>query len=137
MLIAIVLFTILPFPVFNADQPKLEEPESYVEFDFSTLPSTGEGNCTFTLIVLTADRDYKYRAERKGARKFDPQATCAGYAGNMEVNKFKAVIVDKTKLRVYGRILNGKLIPATKGMVESPDLTPAELPKVTNPTKKG
>ena len=46
---------------------------------------------------------------------------------------FKAEVVDKTKVRVYGRMFNDKLIPATKGIVESKDLKPEELPKVKNP----
>lgn len=112
-------------------------PQAYVEFDFSTLPSDGEGDCAFLLTVLTTDKELKYSIECKGPKKFAPDVTCAGFAASMELNRFKAEVVDNTKLRVYGRIWNDKLIPATKGMVESKDLKPEELPKVKNPTKEG
>ncbi len=121
----------------TATEPKPEPASSYVEFDFSSLPTDGEGNCSFTVTVLTVDKDFKYSSEVKGPKKFAPDVVCASYAGNMTANRFKTEVVDKTKLRVYGRIFNDKLIPATKGMVESPDLKPEELPKVKNPEKKG
>jgi hypothetical protein len=115
---------------FTAGQPKPIETAPYVEFDFSTLPLNGTGDCSFTLTVLTADKDLKYSAERKGPRQFDPEVTCAGYASSMRDSRFKAEVVEKTKLRVYGRMFNDKLIPATKGVVDSPDLKKEELPTV-------
>jgi hypothetical protein len=44
----------------------------------------------------------------------------------------KAVIIGKTRLRVYGKVMNGRFDPALKGSVESDDLKPEELPRVTN-----
>jgi hypothetical protein len=121
----------------SAEDPKPREPGPYVEFDFSSLPRDGEGKYSLTLTVLTTDKDLKYSMESETPRKFDPEVTCAAFAVNMKANRFKAEVVDKTKLRVYGRTFNDKLIPATKGMVESSDLRPEELPKVKNPEKKG
>ncbi len=58
---------------------------------------------------------------------------CEFLAAFLKNNDFKIEVVDKTKLRVYGYMHDGKLIPATKGKVESKDLKPEELPKVKNP----
>ena len=44
----------------------------------------------------------------------------------------KAEIIGKTRLRVYGQVRDGRFHHALKGSVESEDLKPAELPKVTN-----
>ncbi|HVL13072.1 MAG TPA: hypothetical protein VM529_10935 [Gemmata sp.] len=137
MTTALVVWLALGLTGFTAGQPKPIETAPYVEFDFSTLPLNGTGDCSFTLTVLTADKDLKYTAELKGPRKFDPEVTCAGYASSMRDSRFKAEVVEKTKLRVYGRMFNDKLIPATKGIVESPDLTKDELPRVKNPEVKG
>jgi hypothetical protein len=123
--------------LFATGQPKAEPATQYVEFDFSTMPRDGEGNCAYTLTVLTVDRDLKYSVESKGPKKFTPDVVCAAWECSMRINSFKVEIVDKTKLRVYGQIFNDKLIPATKGIVESRDLTPDELPKVKNPESKG
>jgi hypothetical protein len=43
----------------------------------------------------------------------------------------KTLRVGKTKLRVYGGVWADQFYSATKGSIESPDLTKDELPKVT------
>jgi hypothetical protein len=53
----------------------------------------------------------------------------------MEFNRWRAKVVDNTKLRVYGRNFNDKLIPAIEGKVTSPNLKKEEMPKVKNPPK--
>ena len=108
---------------------------SYVEFDFSTLPSGGEGDYSVTITVLTADKDLFYSMKGTHARRFKPDGLCSAFQVSMKINRFKAEVVDKTKLRVYGRIWNDKLIPATQGKVESPDLKKGELPKVSSHPK--
>ena len=123
--------------VSRAADPLPSPPAQHVEFDFSTIPQNGEAICTFSILVRTVDKDLSYDTEVKGPRKFDPEVTCAAIAHNMNTNRFKAEVVDKTKLRVYGRIWNGKLIPPTNGMVESADLLPSELPRVKFVGKKG
>lgn len=107
----------------------------YVEFDLSTLPFGGEGKYSFTLTVYTADKDFKWSEPAEHDRKLKPAGLCAAYRTFMETNRWKAQVVDKTKLRVYGRMFNDKLIPATKGIVTSPDLKKEQLPKVKNPPK--
>lgn len=137
MFTTMLVQAILGIHSIEVNKPVDEVPGAYVEFDFSTLAQGGEGECAFTLIVLTTDKDLKYSIERKGPKELNRETECAAYATSMQINKFKAEVVDKTKLRVYGRIWNDKLIPATKGMVESKDLKPEELPKVKNPTGGG
>ena len=132
----VLLFIFALLAGHTGEERHCDDTTPYVEFDFSTIPCDGEGKYSLTITVLTADKDLKYQTEIKGPRKFDREVTCAGLAINLTDNKFKAEVVDKTKLRVYGRIWNDKLIPATKGMVESPNLKPEELPKVKNPENK-
>jgi hypothetical protein len=119
--------------------PKPREPEMvpYVEFDFRTLPQVGTGTYTVKLTIETQDKDVKFSESLEFARGTNPNTNCEFVAAFLNRNKFKSEVINKTKLRVYGRTFNDKLIPATKGMVESPDLKPEELPKVTNPEKKG
>lgn len=139
MMILLIGWLSLSFTsAFDTPPPKVSANPPYVEFDFSTLPENGEGECSLTLTVFTEDKDLKYTSTMKGNVKKVPSGDiCAFFAGDMKDNRFKAEVVGKTKLRVYGRIFNGELIPATKGMVESKDLKPEELPKVKNPEKKG
>jgi hypothetical protein len=116
-------------------QPKPDKAEPYVEFDFSTLPQGGEGRYSFTFTVSTTDKDLKLSEPASFSRQAQPESVCEGLASFMNRNRFKAEVVDKTKLRVYGRTWNDTLIPATEGRVESKDLKPEELPKVKNPPK--
>jgi hypothetical protein len=108
---------------------------TYVEFDFSTLPRDGKGRYKLQITILTTDKDIKLSEPADLTREGNPEDTCAFIAFFLNNNKFKAEVVDKTKLRVYGRIFNDKLIPATEGSVTSPDLKKEELPKVKNPPK--
>ena len=55
-------------------EPKRGDTQTYVEFDFSTMPNDGEGKYSLTLTVLTTDKDLKYSMELKGPRKFDREA---------------------------------------------------------------
>lgn len=117
-----------------ADEPKADT-RPYVEIDFSTLPRDGNGEYTITITVYTADKDLTYSTKTTLARKFSPEDKCAATAIHMRNSRFDAEVMNKTKLRVYGRMFNDKLIPATEGKVESPDLKKEELPKVKNPPK--
>jgi hypothetical protein len=114
----------------------LGEPKgSYVEFDFSTLPYGGDGKYSFTITIKTMDKDISWSEPQGGDRSLKPEEICDMYAVFMEFNRWRAKVVDKTKLRVYGRNFNDKLIPAIEGKVTSPDLKKEELPKVKNPPK--
>lgn len=126
--------------VFATSSVSRAEPpnaEAYVEFDFSTLPRGGTGTYTVKMTVETKDKDITFSEPLEFARVTDPNTNCEFVAVFLNRNKWKAEVVNKTKLRVYGRIWNDKLIPATRGKVESSDLRPEELPKVKNPEKKG
>ncbi len=117
-----------------ADPPAMK---SYVEFDFAPVPRDGVGAYKLQFTLLTADKDIKLSEPAEFPRKDDPEGVAAVMAVFLNENRWKAEVVDKTKLRVYGRIFNDKLIPVTKGMVESPDLKKEELPTVTLVGKKG
>ena len=118
-------------------KPAEDAEGSYVEIDFSALPSARERSYSLTVTIYTSDKDIDYSAETKVSRADvdPPHVMCQTYAVNMELNRFKTKIVDKTKLRIYGRNFNDKLIPAIEGKVTSPDLRKEELPKVKNPPK--
>jgi hypothetical protein len=118
-------------------QPRKSDMMPYTEFDFSPLPQGGMGVYKLQLTILTEDKDIKLSELLEFARGADPNTNCEFLAAFLNRNKFKAEVVDKTKVRVYGRVFNDKLIPVTKGMVESKDLRPEELPKVKNPEQKG
>jgi hypothetical protein len=120
---------------------QLKEP--YVEFDFTKVPE-GPGKVTLSIKVHTTDPDISY--ESKYSWSMAPggppwpkgqvnAVRCENLLHEMKGLKFKAEVVDKTKIRVYGRTFNDKLLPAIKGVVESPDLKKEELPKVKNPGK--
>lgn len=118
-------------------EPRAGNTMPCVEVDFSALPQGGTGKYKLTLTIQTADKDIEFSEPLEFARVTDPNTNCEFVAVFLNRNKWKAEVVNKTKLRVYGRIWNDKLIPATRGKVESSDLRPEELPKVKNPEKKG
>src|SRR5262249_23790031 len=115
--------------------------KGYVEFDFSALPREGDGLYSFTVAVLTGDEDTKVtktvtrrrNAQGKGGAV---ARVCSDIDVFLRERRFDCDVVDDTKLRVYGRFVDGKYIPVTKGIVESSDLAKDEIPKVNNPTKK-
>lgn len=112
-----------------------EEPEgSYVEIDFSPLPSPVNRNYSVTVTIITPDKDFHYSSEAKISGS-EADGVCRLYAKHMEFNRWRAKVVDNTKLRVYGRNFNDKLIPAIEGKVTSPNLKKEEMPKVKNPPK--
>jgi hypothetical protein len=117
--------------------PKPAPATSYVEFDFAPLPQNGNGKIICTAVIHTADKDISLKSPVQFHRPCDPVGAADGFASFLNNNKFKAEAVEKTKVRVYGRIWNDKLIPATKGEFTSPDLLPNELPTVKNAEKKG
>lgn len=121
------------FSALSAEDPRPNEKMSYVEFDFAPLPRTGMGGYDIHFTLLTSDKDIKVAEGTKFFRETDASTNCEFLASYLKNNGFKIDVVDKTKLRVYGYVLNGKLIPATKGIVKSKDLKPEELPKVKNP----
>lgn len=119
------------------NQPK-ENAQNYIEIDCSMLPRDGDGKYKIQLSIWTTDKDITLSEPAQfGRKEGDPANNCAALAIFLTTNRWKAEVVDKTKLRVYGRIFNDMLIPVTKGAVESADLRPEELPRVTFVGKKG
>lgn len=124
-----------------APKPRPKPNAPYVEFDFSALTEKCPGRFAYTITILSADKDLKFSMETSGdpkdhmGRRPGPRPECSAWSTLLRINDWKAEVVDKTKLRVYGVISNGKLIPATEGKVESPTLKKDELPKVKNPPK--
>jgi hypothetical protein len=112
-------------------------PAQYVEFDFAPLPQNGQGRLKAVLTLHTTDKDISLSEPFEMARPCRPASEAETIALFLTINKFKAEVVDKTKVRVYGRIWNEKLIPATRGAITCPDLLPNELPKVKNAEQKG
>ena len=108
------------------------KPEPYVEFDFNTLGG-GEGNMRLTIKVSTTHKDVTFSDESNGPRGFSRELLCGLFASGLKETGFKAEVVDKSKIRVYGCTREGKYYPATKGEATSPDLKKDELPKVKNP----
>lgn len=131
----LVTFTLcgVVVPAVRCDAPP--EQAVYVEFDFSTLPRDREEDYRLRLTVLTTNKVLKYSMEGKMRGKRSPEGCCDLLAASLMANSFKVEVVDKTKLRVYGRIFNDELIPAIQGRVESPDLKKEELPRVKNPNR--
>ena len=107
-------------------------PEPYVEFDFTTMP-VEERSWHITVNVETALKNLTFVEDDHAPDRGQREALCCGLAIRMESVGFKADVIDKSKVRVYGAVFDGKFYPATKGIVKSPDLKKNELPKVTNP----
>lgn len=122
-------------------EKKVQEP--YVEFDLSPLPE-GPGILSLSIKVETTDPDISF--ETKIQRQIPTggmpapvgqtnMGTCEHLVDSMKQMKFRAEVVNQTKIRVYGRPFNDTFLPATRGTVTSPDLKKDELPKVKNPPK--
>lgn len=108
--------------------------ENYVEFDFTTMP-TEKGPWRLTYRVETTLDKIRF-ADETGAPNGAPrEALCESLAHVLEETGFKTELVEKSKIRVYGACYDGKFYPATRGIVESPNLKKEQLPKVTNPSK--
>jgi hypothetical protein len=111
--------------------PDLGE-EPFVEFDFSPLPEWSP-DVKFSLRVDTADPKTYFKTSFTGVGS--RADICIGLEESLNEIGLKAEVAGKTKLRVYGKVRDNRFNPATKGTVDSDILTPAELPKVTNPKR--
>jgi hypothetical protein len=77
-----------------------------------------------------------FRYSTNAPRGDEPDALAEAFAASMKDIGVNTEVVEKVKVRVFSAKTDGKAYPATKGVVESPDLKPEELPKVKNPEKK-
>jgi hypothetical protein len=109
--------------------------ESYVEFDLSTVPAgAGKAPPSVTFeIYTTAGSDDSSAWISTPVDPAAPAQAAAGLLESLSQTGCKAEVVGQTRLRVYGQVRGDRYYPALKGSVDSDDLRPEELPKVTNP----
>jgi hypothetical protein len=117
------------------DQAKLEQ-ATFVEFDFSSVPERMGFRWDLTLSVYTNHKDVKIEQSLNIAERVSPATLADGFAGFFKDAGFKAELVDKFKVRVYGYSSKGKYYPVVAGKVSSPQAEGEKLPKVTAPTPK-
>jgi hypothetical protein len=106
--------------------------EAYVEFDFSPIP-IDTGPWEVTMEVHTTLKDFTASDGHNAPNGSSWTVLCEGFASGLGTIAFKAEVVDKKKVRVYGGVYDGKFYPATRGTVASPNLKKEQLPKITNP----
>ena len=106
---------------------KKEPGEPYIEIDFTPMPGD-QVRSTITVTVETTDKDLTFSERITVKMKHD--ALCDLVVNILGDVKFKAEVVGKSKVRVYGRTFNDKFYPVTKGSVTSPDLEKEQLPTV-------
>lgn len=129
----------------SADEPPPKE-LPYVEFDLNTLPDRPAVRVTLTYRVMTTDKDlvFKHTLTTQEPPRGAPPPLPGQFAemqaeimaDQLTRQRFRADLIGKTIIRVYGRNFNDKLIPAVKGEVTSPEIAKEFLPKVTNPKTK-
>ena len=123
-------------------QPRATGPvfpnEPFVEFDLTTLPAGAENvgwKITFD-IRTTAGKEEPWIQIPIEVASINAATNITALVGVCLADcAFKGEVVGKTKIRVYGGIRGDRFYPAVHGTVTSPDLKPAELPKVTNPKR--
>jgi len=109
--------------------------DTFVEFDIAPLPTGGPDEPPWQ---SAWDISFGPKDPNGGIRvqtDIDPAKPCEVLDGVLESFldfSCKAEIIGKTRLRVYGRVAEGRFLPVLKGSVDSDDLKPEELPKVTN-----
>jgi hypothetical protein len=110
--------------------------EPFVEFDFTKIPCE-KAPWDVTIRVLTSLKDLSGNVEDMAAPDGTPreglELMLLSAADSLEEIGYKAQLVDKFKIRVYGGLFDGKFYPATKGIVESKTLKKADLPTVKAP----
>ena len=113
-------------PDVGVKDDKKEKKEPYIEIDFTPMPE--QVRWRFTITIETTDKDLKFAHDfNLKSKRFD---LCEIVANYLNDGRFRAEVVDKSKVRVYGRTFNEKFFPVTKGSVTSPDLDKEQLPTV-------
>jgi hypothetical protein len=108
--------------------------ESYVEFDFTSMPCE-KGPWELVLTVETTLKNFSAIADPAAPDGIRRDALCENIVASLEDIGFRAEVVEKSKVRVYGGIFDGKFRPAARGTAESQQLKREHLPKVANPPK--
>jgi hypothetical protein len=108
---------------------------SFVEFDLAPLPASGPlelpWRTSWGVYSWAGDSSYDVGVSTD-IDPTEPWRVLEDVLESFSRMGCKAEIVGKTELRVYGMVIGGRYYPALKGIVESEDLKPEELPKVTN-----
>lgn len=117
------------------EKPKQKAADSFVEFDFSTVPERVGRRWELIVHVTTSNDAVKFKLAVNIAERFSPVTLADSYRSSMEEVGYKVELVDKLKLRVYGCTVKDKFYSVREGKVESPQVTKDQLPAVTNPTK--
>jgi hypothetical protein len=115
--------------------PAAEPEEAYIEIDFTPMPCE-KGPWKLTVTVESTLKELTY-SEVVNSDGIPREVLCETIASGLKDVRFKAQVVEKSKLRVYGATFQGKFYPATKGKVESPDLKKDELPTIKVVGKQG
>lgn len=109
--------------------------DSFVEFDLATIPATSleqSPGVTFELYTGAGADGFCCAS----SRQLDPAAPGEAAAELLESFTLlgcRAEVVGRTRVRLYGHVRQGRYHPALRGSVDSDDLKPGELPRVTNP----
>ena len=108
--------------------------ETFVEVDFGVLPAGTA--CVFWEfkwdVRTTAGKDepnLQFKFEVNSDEAAENCQLCAGIV--FWDCSYKIEAVGKTKLRIYGAVLNGRYYPAEGATIQSPQLKANQLPKVT------
>ena len=112
-------------------QERADEP--YLEIDLGPVPCEIDREWKVAIKVDTEKVTFSDKVHNTGIT--DRSATCEALVLRLRENGFKAEVIDKSKIRVYGHTKDGKFYPVTKGSVETEGLKKEELPKVKNPPK--
>lgn len=113
--------------------------ETFVEVDFGVLPAGTA--CVFWEfkwdVRTTAGKEEPNLQFKFEVNSDEAAENCLLCADSIFWDcSYKIEAVGKTKLRIYGAVLNGRYYPAENATIESPQLKANQLPKVT-PPKRG
>lgn len=115
----------------NEDSMKL----SYFEVDLSTLPINEKWAWSFKINVLTERTTLTDGPNNDGISNVE--AICNSLVFVFDEVGYKVKVVDKSKIRIYGKIYEGRYWPATNvRIVETKGLKKEEIPRVKSSKKK-
>lgn len=109
--------------------PQFED-EPFVEFDFQTLPPPPGVKASYELRVDTSGSVFK--SPTSGDIHYSDD-TAIGWEQSLNEIGYKAEVIEKSKLRVYGHVTSKGFLQATKGSITSEGLPKEQIPKVVQP----
>ena len=130
------LLTLLGSPNTSPDRasaPVPIAPPTYVEFDFTPLPETVGRKWSLTFKVTTTQEDAIYSDKIGPVEGYlERHALCVVLMIGLDEKGYKTEVINKSKIRVYGRTVEGKFYPVVKGIVTSDELMKDELPTIAS-----